>query len=110
MAVDQDAEAEHGMRPGNQPPQAGVIGLVTALDALHRGGKRHAPLIDLHVLGDDARDRSQATGDASRIAVGKRRQRIGEHPRIELVGLAIDVHIGAREMRNEQRRAEAGRG
>ena len=40
MAVDQHAEAEHRMCPGNQPSQAGVIRLVAALDPVHRDGKR----------------------------------------------------------------------
>ena len=109
MAVDQDAKAEHRMRPGDQPAKAGVIGLVAALDPLHGDGQRHPALVDLHVFSDDARDRAKPTGDARRIAVGKRRQRIGKHPGIELIGLSVDIDIGAREMRDEQRRAQPGR-
>ena len=67
-------------------------------------GRRLA--IDLLPVGDDARDRAEAAGDAHGAGVGEGRQTPLEHARVELVGLAVDVEIGPGKARRHQGSAE----
>jgi len=59
--------------------------------------------IDFLPVADHARDGAETAGDPHRARVGERGQAAVEHARIELVGLAVDVDIAAREMRPHQR-------
>jgi hypothetical protein len=106
MAVDQDGEPEAGMGAGDQLAKAGVIGLVDRFDTRHRLVDRQPAAIDFHVFRDDPGDRAEPACDPHRADIDERRQRPVEHARIELVGLAVDVEIGAREMGEKQRRTE----
>ena len=99
-------DAEGGDRIAQQALQRRVIGQVDALDP-HAGVVEGQPLaIDRLVLGDDAGQRAEAGGDARAGGVEAIRQRLDEHLRVEFPGLAVDVEIGAREMRAQQRRAQ----
>ena len=79
---------------------------VQPLDALEGGADRQPLAIDLLGIGDDAGDGAEPAHHARRLGVGELRQPAGEQLGIELVGLAIDVEIGAREACRDQRRAE----
>ena len=57
-------------------------------------------------LADDAGYRTEPCGDPQRTGVGEIGQTALEHARVELVGLAIDVEIGAREARPQEGRSE----
>ena len=53
-------------------------------------------------------DGAEPADHAHRLGIGVMGQPVAEQNRIELVGLAVDVEIGAREMGMEQRGAERG--
>src|SRR5690606_11146139 len=55
------------------------------------------------------RHRTKPASDARRLAVHERRQRLGEHARIELVGFTIHIQKSPWEMRLEQGRPEPHR-
>ena len=97
MAIHHHHRSERLMRLVDQPPQRAVIGLVERLDPRQRVVDRKALAIDLLAVADHARDGAETAGHPHRSRIGKARQPPGEHPRIELVGLAVDVDIGARE-------------
>ena len=80
--------------------------LVEPVDAVERLGQRQAVAIDLLAVGNDAGDGAQPTHDTHRLGIGVRRHRLGEKLRIELIGLAVHVEIGAREARRDQRHAQ----
>ena len=103
VAIDQHRRAEIAVDPGEQPPQRAVIGLVEALDAAERVVDRDALVVDFLGVADHARDGAEAAGDPHRAGIGEGRQAAVEHARVELVGLAVDVDIAAREMRPHQR-------
>ena len=103
MAVDQHGRAEIAVHAGEQPPQRAVIGLVEALDPAQRVVDRNALVVDFLRVADHARDRAEPAGDPHRAGVGERRQPAVEHARVELIGLAVDVDIAAREVRPHQR-------
>ena len=106
MAVDQDRVAEAAGGAVHELAQHPVIGLVEPLDPRAAPRRPEAAAIDLLAVGDDAGDGAEPAGDAHRARVGEGRQPALEHARVELVGLAVDVEIGAREARRHQRRAE----
>ena len=83
-----------------------MIGLVEPLDPPEALVDAEPGAVDLLPVGDDARDRAEAARDPHRARVGEGRQPAVEHARVELVGLAVDVEIGAREAGRHQRRAE----
>ncbi len=87
-----------------------MIGVIEALDPLSCLGETKLPRIDLLPAGDDAGNRPETHADARRAGIDKARKRVGEHIRIELVGLAVDIEISAREAGRQQRGAEAGSG
>jgi len=105
VAVDEEGDAEARLGAGDEAAQRGMVGFVDALDALEPLGHLERPRVDLLGIGDDPRDRAEAAGDAHRAGVDVARQPAGEHPGVELVGLAVDVEIGAREVRPHQRRS-----
>ena len=96
------------LRLGEQLLQRGVVGRIEPVDALQRGADRERLAIDLVGLRDDARDGAKAADHPHRLGIGIMRQPLAEQDRIELVGLAIDVEIGPREMGIEQGRAQIG--
>ena len=62
-------------------------------------------VVDFLGFGDHAGDRAEAAGDPDRAGVDVVGQGIGEHDRVELIGLAVDVEIGARKVGAHQGRA-----
>ncbi len=64
---------------------------------------RDALAVDFLGVADHPRDRAEAAGDPHRAGIGERGQAAVEHARIELIGLAVDVDIAAREVRPHQR-------
>ena len=103
MAVDQHGRAEIAVHPREQAPQRAVIGLVQPLDAPERVIDRDALVVDFLRVADHPRDRAEPARDPHRAGIGEGGQAALEHARIELVGLAVDVHVAAREMRPHQR-------
>ena len=87
-----------------------MIGLVELIDAQQRIGEAQLARIDVFAGRDDARDGAEPDLDARRAAVDIVGQRILEHRRVELEGLAVRVEIGAREPGAQQRRSELGTG
>ena len=86
-----------------------MIRAIERLDPRLRLGKTQFAAIDLLAAGDDAGDRAEAHPHPRRTRVDEFGQRVGEHRRVELLGFAVDVEIGARKPRREQRRAETRR-
>ncbi len=93
------------MRLVDQPAQRAVIGLVEHLDPPQRLVDVEPLAIDFLAVADHARDGAETAGDPHRAGVGKARQPPGEHPRVELIGLAVHVDIGAREVDPDDRKA-----
>jgi hypothetical protein len=80
-----------------------VIGLVEVLDPPQRVVDRDALVVDFLRIADHARHGAETARDAHRARIGERRQAAIEHARVELVGLAVDVDVAAREVRAHQR-------
>ena len=85
---------------------ARVEGPVQPLDALESGADRQSLAVDFLGIGDDAGDGAEAAHHPGRLGIGEGRQPALEQLGIELVGLAIDVEIGARKARGDQRRTQ----
>jgi two-component system, cell cycle response regulator CpdR len=107
MAVDQRRGAEVGVDAGQQSPQRPVVGLVEAFDPPQRVVDGKPLVVDLLGIAHDPRHRAEPARDPHRAGVGEGRQPALEHARIELVGLAVDVDVAAREMRADERLAAA---
>ena len=107
MAIDQHRRAELAMNTGEQAAQRPVIGLVEALDAANGVVHGNALAVDFLRVADHAGDRAKSARDPHRAGIGKGRQPAVEHARVELVGLAVDVDVAAREVRAHQRIAAA---
>ena len=103
MAIDQHGIAEALPRPLEQRLEPGMIGPVDRLDPVERLGDGQRMRVDLDIFRDDAGDGAEPAGNAHRADIGIGRQFAVEHAGIELIGLAIDVEPGAREMRPHQR-------
>jgi hypothetical protein len=86
-----------------------VVGLVDALDAHPRVLEAQALPVDRLVLGHDAGEGSETGSNARARRVVALVERLDEHLGVELPGLAVDVEIGAREMRAKKGRAEMRR-
>ena len=108
MAVDQHGAAELPMRLCKQTGQGVVVGRVETVDPLERSSNGQRFAIDLVGLRHDAGDGAKAADHAHRLGIGVVREPIAEQNRIELIRLAVDVEIGAREMGIEERGAEFG--
>ena len=106
MAVDEDGMSEEAGSPVHELAQHAVIGLVEPFDAPQGLFDRDPSAIDFLSVRDDPRDRAEPAGDPHRARVGEGREAALEHPRIELVGLPVQVEEGAREARRHQGRAE----
>ncbi len=89
----------------DQPPQRAVIRLVKRLDPSQRVVDGKPLAIDFLPVADHARDGAEAAGHPHRAGIGKTRQASGEHPRIELIGLAVHVDIGAGKIDPNGRKA-----
>ena len=105
MAIDQNGGAEIALQPHEHAPQRAMIGLVEAVDPPQRFGDRNALIVDFLGVADHARHGAEPAGDPHRAGIGERRQPAVEHARVELVGLAVDVDIAAREVRPHGREA-----
>ena len=103
MAIDQDGGAEIAVQPHEYAPQHAMIGLIEAVDPAQRLADRNALVVDFLGVADHARHSAEPAGDPHRAGIGERWQPAVEHPRIEFVGLAVDVDIAAREMRSHDR-------
>src|SRR5205085_6666854 len=87
-----------------------MVGVVEDIDALFRLGEAQLAGIDLLATRDDTGDHAESQAHARRTRIDEARQRVREHRRVELPRLAVDIEIGAREARREQRRSELGPG
>ena len=103
MTVDEDGRAEGALGPLHDAAKGAVIGLVVALDAHQCVVYGQLTAVDLGAVGNDPGNGAKPAGNPHRTSVGVGRQGAVEHGRIELVGLAVDVYIGAREMGPHQR-------
>jgi hypothetical protein len=106
MAIDQDGVPEDLGRAANEKAKRPVIGLVEPFDPVQRLVDGEAGAIDLLPVGHDPRDRAEPAGHAHRARVGEGRQAAVEHARVELVGLPVEVQIGARKAGGHERRAQ----
>ena len=107
MAVDQKRPAELPVGALDQRFEPGVIRAVQRRDPRQPFVDRQQLFVDRLRIADHARNRAQPDGDAQRPGVGEIGQRTLEDLRIEFVGLAIDVEIGARKHGPHQRRAQS---
>src|SRR6516164_4596789 len=80
-----------------------MVGLVEALDSIEGVVNGYALIVDVWGIADDTRDGSKPACHPHRARIGKGRQTSLEHPRIELIGFAVDVHVTAGEMRAHHR-------
>ena len=106
MGIDQDAGTEDALGPLHEAAQRRVVRAVEPVDPRQPLGDRDPSEIDLLRITDDSRDRPQPASDPHRAGIGEGRHPPLEHPRIELVGLPVDVQIGPREFGDQQRRPE----
>ena len=106
MTIDQQIAAEQCLGFLDQPAQDLMIRMIKAFDAPARLCKAELAGIDLLAIGDDPGDGAQTHAHPRRPGVDEFRQRVGKHRRIELIGLAVDVEIGARKPRRQQWGAE----
>ena len=107
MAIDQDGGAEIAVDAREQSPQRAVIGFVQAFDPADRVVDRNALAVDFLRVADHAGDGAEPARDPHRTGICERRQAAVEHPRIELIGLTVDVDIAAREVRPHHRMTAA---
>ena len=106
VAIDQEGDAETLARLLQQIGKRGVEGPIEPLDALESGADGQSLAIDLLGVGDDAGDGAEPAHHAGRLGVGELGHPAGEELGVELVGLAVDVQIGAREACGDQRRTQ----
>src|SRR5262245_29174869 len=106
MAIDEDGHSENAPCPFDKLRKARMIRLVELLDSFDRLFDRHAPGINLLRLRCDPGDGPEPACDTQRPRVGKRWQHAVEHARIEFVGLAIEIEIGAGKAGLNERRSE----
>ena len=108
-----DAQEIYGGRipvdAGEQAAERAVVGFVKPLDAADCIVHRNAVAVDLLRIADHPRNRAESARHPHRAGVGEGRQAAFEHARIELIGLAVHVHVAAREMRAQQRIAASHR-
>ncbi len=95
MAIHYDHGSERLMRLVDQPPQRAVIGLVERLYPCKGVVDRKALAIDFLAVTDHARDGAEPTSHPHRSRIGEARQAPRKHARIEFVGLAVNIDIGA---------------
>src|SRR5215217_8196996 len=101
--------AESGMSLADQLAEGAVIRAVDRLDPAQRLGEGDRPAVDLVALAHDPRDGTEPARDPDRSYIGITRQLLSEHPRIELVRLAVHIEISTGVARLEQRCADARR-
>ena len=90
--------------------QRGVKRPIEPFDALECGTDGQPLAVDLLGVGNDAGNRAKAPDHPRRLGVGKRRQPALKQLGIKLIGLAINVEIGAREAGRDQGSAERHHG
>ena len=110
MAIDEQTAAEQCFGLFDKPAQRPVIGPVQPFNAAPNLRETKLLRVNLFTAGDDPGDRAETHADARRSGVDEFWQSVGEHAGIELIGLAVDVDIGAREASRQQRGAEARTG
>ncbi len=103
MAVDQDGGAEVAVQPHEKRAAARDDRACRGPRSGQRVVDRDALVVDFLGVADHARHRAEPAGDPHRAGIGERGKSPVEHPRVELVGLAVDVDKAAREMRPHQR-------
>ena len=107
MAVDQRRGPEFVVDVGEQFSQRPVIRLVQAFDPPQRVIDGKPLVVDFLGIADHPRHGAEPARDPHRTGIGEGGQPPLEHARIELVRLAVDVDIAAREMHAHQRLAAA---
>ncbi len=110
MPIDQKGDAETGSRALKEPPQSRVERLMQRLDALESLGDGQATPIDVLAIGHDLRNGAEARRDAHRARVGEAGNRPVDQARVELIGFAVDVEIGARVTGMDERNPAFGGG
>ncbi len=103
MAIDQHGGPEVAMHARDQPPQRAMIRLVERFYPPQGFINREPLAVDFLRVTHNARDGAEPARYPHRARIGKGGQAAIEHARVELVGLAVDVDIAAREMRTHQR-------
>src|ERR1700675_1519864 len=98
MAIPQDHGAERLMPLVDQPPQCAMVGLVERLDPSQRLVDIEPLAIDLLAVANHARNGAETPRPPPRTGIGEPWQPPGEHPPIELIGLAVDVDKRARKI------------
>ena len=108
VAIEQEGRAEVVQRRLDESFQRPVIGPVERVDAAFGLGKGHLRRVDFGARRDQAGDGAEARAHPVGAGLHVARQRLGEHLRVELVGLAVGVQIGARIEGAEERRPAVG--
>lgn len=109
VAVDQDRRAAAGARFLHQAGQCRVKRVVYRLDPLPGLGKGQLAGIDVEALSDDTRQGAEPGRNAFALFPDECGQRIHEHGGVELVRLAVQIKIGPRIDRTQQRDSERRR-
>src|SRR6516164_1027807 len=97
MAVNEEITAECVLGLSDQLMQRRMVGAIEALDAPVYLGEAQLLRVDLFRAGHAARNRAAAHPDARRAGIDKIWQCVVEHCLFELIGLPVDVDIGASE-------------
>ena len=110
MAVEQHREPEPSARALDQGLQLRMIGPVQRLDPTKAVRDRDRLFVDRLGVADHAGNRAEPDRDPQRAGVGELGQAAVENLRVEFVGLAVHIEIGARKERAQQRRAKRDAG
>jgi len=97
MAVNKEITAERVLGLSDQLMQRRMVGAIEVLDAPVYLGEAQLLRVDLLPAGHNARNCAEPHSDARRAGIDKIWLCVLEHCLIELIGLSVDVDIGARE-------------
>ncbi len=98
-----------GARFVEELSQGQMIGPVHRLDTASGLGEGELAVVDLAPLGHQAGDGAEARGHPRGACAGEVWQVVLEHRRVELIGLAVHIDVGAR-VAGEQQAAAVPRG
>src|SRR5271157_1199271 len=98
MAIDKNRGAKIPVNTREKASQGSMIGLVQPFDSPDRIVNGNPLAVNLLSVTDHPGDGTKPACHTHGSGIGKGRQPALEHARIELIGLAVNVHVAARKM------------